>query len=249
MNEWRRFFELEAGQYNDEVFVQNTDTEVTFLLDELKVAAGAKVLDLGCGTGRHAVALAGHGLRVTGIDLSDDMLAVAAATAQAAGVDVEWVAQDARAFRGTPTYDAAYCVCEGALCLLAAEDDPFERDMGILREVCKALKPGGLFVVNVLSALRHIRMFSDEDVAAGKYDPLTLVEFGEATFETPDGPETLPMRERGYTAPELRLILRQAGFEVLGIYGGTAGAWHKQVPKLDEYELMAIAQKPVTAGR
>ena len=54
----------------DEPFVTGTRGEVDFIARELGLPAGARILDVGCGTGRHAVELARRGYRVTGVDLS-----------------------------------------------------------------------------------------------------------------------------------------------------------------------------------
>lgn len=81
---WRVFFDSYAAQYMDESFTADSVREVEFLESVLGVPAGAAILDVGCGTGRHAVELAGHGYRVTGLDLSAGMLAEAAKAAEEA---------------------------------------------------------------------------------------------------------------------------------------------------------------------
>lgn len=86
---WRAFFDAHATAYEDNVFTKNTIPEVDFLLEELSMQPGGSVLDVGCGTGRHAIELARRGYRVTGLDLSTGMLAWAAEAARRAGVSVE----------------------------------------------------------------------------------------------------------------------------------------------------------------
>lgn len=242
MNQWRQFFDSYATQYDDEVFTKNTAAEVEFLIKHLDLQPGERVLDLGCGTGRHSVPLAERGLHMTGVDLSSGMLDVARARASGEGVEVEWVQQDATAFTRPGAFDAAICLCEGALCLYDAEQDTDDHDLKIFANIHASLRPGGRLLLNVLSACRQIRRFSDDDVAAGRFDPLTLTEQSDVPGADPDTLKNL--RERGYTAPELRRVLTWSGFRVAGIYGGTAGDWGLRPLKLDEYELMAIATKP-----
>jgi cyclopropane fatty-acyl-phospholipid synthase-like methyltransferase len=65
---WRAFFDGHAPFYMQNVFTRNTRAEVEFLVEELRLTTGDRVLDVGCGTGRHAVPLARRGCRMVGID-------------------------------------------------------------------------------------------------------------------------------------------------------------------------------------
>jgi len=242
VSEWRRFFDEFASRYDEEAFTGHTDVEVCFLVDQLRAPAAGCVLDLGCGTGRHAVELARAGYRVTGVDLSPRMLDRARQRASAAGVEVEWVCADAATFRRDAGFDAAVSLCEGAICLLAADDDPFERDTTILGNVFRSLRPGGRFVLNVLNGCRMIRAHEESDVGEGRFDPLTLTEASDVTGLVEQ--KLTGLRERGYTPPEIRRMLLSTGFRVVGLHGGTAGDWGLRSPRLDEIELMAIVEKP-----
>lgn len=248
MNDWQRFFDGYAEKYDQQVFTKNTEAETPFIVEHLRPPAQATILDLGCGTGRHSVALAKLGYRVTGVDLSGGMLALAEKRAQAAAVAVEWVQADAVKFVRPDAFDAAICLCEGSVCLLAADDDPLERDVTILRNIHRSLRPGGRLMLNVLNGYRQIRAASDETVASGGFDVLHLTERTDAAEHMPDA-GGLQLRERGYTPPEFRRMLASADFNIDGIYGGTAGDWGLRPPKLDEYELMALVEKPGTSAR
>ena len=243
MNPWQSFFDRYADRYDAEVFTQNTQAEVPFLIEHLAPPAGGAILDVGCGTGRHSVALAELGYRMTGVDISQKMLDNAARRAQQADVEVEWICCDAVDFSRERAFDAAICLCEGAMCLLTEEDDPLQRDQTILHNVSRSLRPGGKFILNVLNASRVLRSADDEDIRAGKFDPVNLTELSDAAQLLDDESITTRLRERYYTAPEIRRLVQAAGMTVQGVYGGTAGNWGLRPVELDEYELMVIAEK------
>lgn len=240
--EWESFFRHEADRYDDECFTQATETEVAFLNDLLALPPDASILDMGCGTGRHSVALARQGFCVTGVDLSEHMLQKAREKAEAAEVDVTFLQGDATRFACEPVFDAAIGLCEGSIGLLGRGDDPIERDLAVLRNLHAALKPGGRLVINALNVFRVARM-AGKDGEADTFDVMTQTTLNEFTFDTAEGPVTLPCRERLYTPTEFTLMLRMAAFEVEHLWGGTAGNWRRGPMELDEYELMAVARK------
>jgi len=243
-NNWQTFFDHHAPQYMENVFTRNTLVEVDFLLEELKLPPGSAILDMGCGTGRHSVELASRGFQMTGVDLSAGMLKEARQAAEAAGVQVTWVQSDARQFRSEARFDAAICLCEGAFGLVGTGEDPDAHDPAILRNIAAALKPGAPFILTALNGLRPIREFTQADVDAGKFDPLTLIETFEMEIDTPDGKKTVVVWEKKHLPQELILLCQQAGFEVLHLWGGTAGDWWRRQVNLDEMEVMIVARKP-----
>jgi SAM-dependent methyltransferase len=240
---WREFFDSFAPQYMNEVFTADSVREAAFLVELLELPEGASVLDIGCGTGRHAVELAKAGYQVTGVDISGGMLREARAAAERAGVELELVQDDATSFDLGRRFDAALCLCEGSLGLLGG-DDPFEHDAAVLRRAFAALQPGAPFVLTLLNALRMIRDATPDQVERGAFDPATLTETFEMEVPAEDGPRSLPIRERGYVPSELVLLCRQAGFTVEHVWGGTAGNWGRRPVELDEMEIMAVLRRP-----
>jgi cyclopropane fatty-acyl-phospholipid synthase-like methyltransferase len=238
---WEKFFDAHAPVYNENVFTKNTLAEVDFLIDELGLATGASILDVGCGTGRHAVELAKRGFAVTGVDLSAEMLAQASSAAKAAGVRVELVHADATTFSLPAKFDAAICLCEGSFGLLGQGDDPIEQPLAILTNISRCLKPDAKVLLTVLSGCRLIRMYQNSDVAEGRFDPFSIVESG--TLPPREGMEPVPTRERGFIGTELRLLCRLAGLSIEHMWGGTAGNWGHRPLDLDEYEIMIVARK------
>jgi SAM-dependent methyltransferase len=222
---WEQFFDAHAPIYDANVFTK----------------AGDSVLDVGCGTGRHSIELAKRGYSVTGLDLSTEMLAKAATKAKAEYVKVEWVRSDATQFALPKKFDAAICLCEGALGLLSQTDDPISQPLAILRNISRSLKTGAKAVFTVLNAAAVLRRYQNKDVAEGRFDPITMVESSEHPPQ-----EELPriaVRERSFVPMELRLLIQIAGMSVLSIWGGTAGSWGRRILDLDEIEIMVVARK------
>ncbi|MCI0497349.1 MAG: methyltransferase domain-containing protein, partial [Thermoplasmata archaeon] len=242
-SEWESFFDEHAPDYMDNVFVKATVVEVDFMLDLFGLGSGARIVDVGCGTGRHSVELARRGYRVVGIDLSGGMLAQAAkalATASdevgRSGGSATFVKADATSFASDPAFlrstggvpfDAAICVCEGAFGLLGTGDDPLSHDIAILRNIAGVMGPGTPLLLTCLNATRMARHHGPEDVESGRWDPATLSETHDIGVELGGG-RTLVVSERGFTAPELRLMHSMAGLEVEAIWGGTAGNWGRR---------------------
>ncbi len=240
-NSWQTFFASHAPVYDDNVFTKNTLFEVDFLLEELQVSPGARILDVGCGTGRHSIELARRGYRMTGLDLSPHMLAQARKKAEAAGVHVDWVQGNATQFSFAEPFDGAICLCEGSFGLLEAADDPIEHPQAILSNISRSLQRDARCLFTVLSALRMIRQHGNADVEQGLFDPLALSEASECTVA--GAPAGLRLRERGFVPTELVLLFRIAGLRVLHIWGGTAGNWGRRAIDPDEMEIMLVAQK------
>lgn len=238
---WESFFDAHAPVYEENVFTKNTLQEVDFLLEELNLAPGGSVLDVGCGTGRHSIELARRGYAVTGLDLSSEMLARAAAAAKTAVVHVEWIRGDATRFSLPNQHDAAICLCEGSLGLLSHTDDPIAQPLSILCNISRNVKRQARVLVTVLSAARMLRAHSNEDVATGRFDPLTLVETAECPPN--EGCPAVAVRERGFVGTELKMLFRLAGLSVVSMWGGTAGHWGRRSLDLDEYEIMVVATK------
>jgi ubiquinone/menaquinone biosynthesis C-methylase UbiE len=113
--------------------------------DQLKLLgdlAGKRVLELGCGGGQCSVAFALRGARVTGIDFAEGQLAFARNLAAEHGVAVEFLRHDVRDLR--PIADASQDVVFSAFALMYLDDRP-----RLFREVCRVLKPGGVFAFSV----------------------------------------------------------------------------------------------------
>ena len=91
MKQWyEELFQDFADNYDRESFTSGTLGEVDFIEREISYNKKGRILDIGCGTGRHSLELARRGYSVTGIDLSPDMIGKAKALAQKDFSDRAW---------------------------------------------------------------------------------------------------------------------------------------------------------------
>lgn len=115
---------------------------------------GRRMLDLACGTGELSLLLAREGFEVTGVDLSEDMLAVASGKALAEGARITFLKQDMRALCGLHDFDIVAIFCD-SLNYLETETDVKET----FRHVHAALKAGGMFLFDVHSVYKTDVLF------------------------------------------------------------------------------------------
>ena len=242
-SDWKEFFGTHAPHYNRNPFTQHTKAEVDFILSLFKLPQNARILDIGCGTGRHSIEFAKRGYEVTGFDFTPEMLAEARNGSAHANVEVEWIEADATTFVASPPYDLAICLCEGAFNLVGPNADPISHDLSILRNAAASLKPEGHFVLNALNAFSLIRQLTDEAIEKHSFDPLTMIATYRDTWKLPEGDKEMFIRERLYIPAEVSALLYNAGFELLHLYGGTAGDWGRRALKLDEVEAMYVCRK------
>lgn len=218
-------------------FTKGTAQEVGFLLELLELPQGARLLDVGCGPGRHAIPLAQAGLAVTGIDISRRFLELAALDARAAGVRPALFEVDARQMPFDDEFDAVISLCQGGFGLMGG-DDPL-----VLKRMTEALKPGGVLVITAFSALfeaRHPRPEADFDADAGVIHELSPIKDEEGNEEPMD------LWTSVYTPRELRLLAIGVGLIPDQVWSVAPGNYARRKPDLEHPEHMLVAHKPRT---
>lgn len=184
-------------------------------------------VDLACGTGSVSVLLAKMGMRVIGVDISEEMLCVASQKAQEVKNPPMFICQPLQQLQLPRGVDLAVC----ALDSLDYITDPADCKEAICR-VYKALNPGGCFIfdVNTPEKLRAMdgQVFLDEDedvycVWRGEFDEQTnICSYGMDLFQRKGNAWYRSFeehREYAYDAATLTTYLRSAGFTSICVYG------------------------------
>lgn len=150
MKKWyEELFTNYVEKYEKESFTQGTMGEVDFIESEIKRDKSCRILDVGCGTGRHAIELAKRGYSVTGVDLSENMLNRAREKAIDTGVQIDFEKADARNLPFEDEFDLVIMLCEGAFPLMETDQMNFQ----ILESAARALKKDGKLIFTTLNGL------------------------------------------------------------------------------------------------
>jgi SAM-dependent methyltransferase len=208
---------------------ERTTHQVDFVVDTLGLEPGARILDLACGHGRHALELARRGYRVTGLDLSEPSLALARENAAAVQLELGFVRGDMRDLPWESEFEAVLNMFT-AFGYFEDEQD----DQRVLEQVARVLRPGGSFLLDTLSLFVLARGFQPRDwqeLEDGRllledraYDALAGRSTATWTLLAPGGGRSeLRHSLRVYTLPELRTMLAKAGLETIAAWGGWEG--------------------------
>lgn len=207
-----------------------TERTVDFLIEQLDLRPGARVLDLACGRGRVAIPLARRSLHVVGLDLSARSLELARREAAEAHVPLELLQRDMRQLDAVEEFDAVINLYSSF-----GYFDVQEADERVLTAVGRALVPGGRFFIDTINPIALARIFRTTDWR--EFDDGTLMlerqEYNHLrgrteatwTFLRPDGNGSeLRHSMRAYTAAELVTLFAQAGLHIDGSWGSWEGA-------------------------
>ena len=228
-------------------FTKGTRQEVEHLIAAVGLEPGMRVLDVGCGPGRHARALAERGISVHGIDISQRFVDLAAAGAPA-GATFERM--DARSLaRHEPfraAFDAVICLCQGAFGLMTANGD----DEAVLAGMARALRPGGHLVLSAFSAYFAVRHFDGTEGSDGTvttFDADIGVSHERTDVRDEGGkPLTVDLWTGCYTPRELRLLCRAAGLDTVSIASVAPGAYGSERPTTETPEFLVVARRPLS---
>ena len=253
MKQWyQELFDNYARKYDSESFTAGTMGECDFIEAEIAFNKQCRILDIGCGTGRHSIELARRGYHVTGIDLSESQLAHAGEKAREQKVVIDFQKQDARNLSFSNEFDLAIMLCEGAFPLMETD----EMNFAILAGATRALKKGGKFIFTTLNGLfplfHSAKDFIASSTAEGKatseqssFDLMTFRDHNIATFEDDSGrKKEIASDERYYVPSEITWLLQSLNFTNINIYGAKLGAFSRRDRlTTEDFEMLVIAEK------
>lgn len=253
MKQWyEKLFDNYGENYDKEIFTQGTKGECDFIEKEIDYNKSLKIIDVGCGTGRHAIELTKRGYYVTGIDLSECQLIKAKQKAEKENLTIEFLMHDARNLPFENQFDVAIMLCEGGFPLMETDEMNFE----ILKSVSKSLKNKSKIIFTTLNGLfplfnsiddfhEGIHEGEEAQYKSNHFDLMTMRDYNTTTFTDDDGNEyQLDCNERYYIPSEITWLLKSLGFSKVEIFGAKLGAYSRndELTK-EDFEMLVIAEK------
>ena len=253
MKQWyEELFENYGIKYDEENFTQGTIGECDFIEKEIGYNRAARILDIGCGTGRHSIELAKRGYTVVGVDLSESLLKRAKEKACERKLQIRFQKHDARNLPFLQEFDLIIMICEGAFSLMESDEMNFR----ILQNAANALLPRGKLIFTTLNGLfplfHSVKDFLDSNTKEGNakcdrlsFDLMTFREHSTIHVEDDLGKKKeLECNVRYYLPCEITWLLKTLNFKTVDIHGAKLGAFSRS-DKLstEDFEMLIIAEK------
>jgi SAM-dependent methyltransferase len=223
-----------------------TVAEVDGIVSLLRLEAGARILDLACGYGRHSILLSKRGFEVTGYDLSPVFLGRARAEAGAQRANIRWIQGDMRAL----PFDAEFDAVINIFTAFGYFEDP-EDDLKTLRGIRRALRPGGQFLLEIVHRDALLARFQPQSFEQSSNGTIILRERAwdlvrdmvedNVTLIRPDGTRTqYRITHRMYSLHDFLALVQRSGLEAERWYGGLDGS----PLQLNSDRLVVISRRP-----
>lgn len=215
------------------------------LLKEYHIEEGV-VCELGCGTGKMTRLLADAGYDMIGVDMSEDMLAIASMENPQ---QILYLCQDMRELELYGTVAAVVSVCDSMNYLLEEEDL-----LEVFQRVNEYLEPGGVFLFDLNTIYKYETLlgetticenrpegsfiwenYYDEEEQINEYDLTLFIQEKENLYRKFE--ET--HYQRGYSLEKIRTLLEEAGMEFVTAYD----ACTKNPPREDSERIYIVARE------
>ena len=218
--------------YDRYAHTKGTVQEVDHLVDGLNLVPGERILDVGCGTGRHARELASRGMVAHGVDISERFIEIARDGAPGGST---FERGDARSLEFEASFDAVVCLCQGAFGMMTAGGD----DVAVVSGIARALRPGGRLALGAFNAYFAVKYHTDAE-----FDAATGVSHERTEIRSESGvARQVDLWTGCYTPRELRLLLGSHRLAVRSISSVEPGAYGSSAPTTESPEFLVIADK------
>lgn len=250
-------------------WARHTPEEARLIVEWCGLSGGQSVLDLGCGTGRHLMALASMGLRVTGVDYVQDAFEANRAEAMRLNINgARFVEGDARSFAADELFDAVICLYD----VIGSYADQ-DQNILILRNCARHLKRGGHLLISVMNfemtqdrakhffslerdpkALSDLRPSTIMETTGNVFDPEfylidsdTEIVYRKEQFKEGDQlPAEMVVRDRRYRREEIERLCREEGLDVEWSRFVQTGHWEDDLGSTDPRakEILVLCTRP-----
>lgn len=222
----------------DAKFMPKTQSQVDYLMVRMNLDCSSKILDLGCGAGRHAIEFAKRGVCVTGIDISDTMLENAKRRTAGENLTVNYIQCDLANLSALQLqeegYNGAICLCESGIGVIGGENKDFE----YFKQVYKLLVPDSYFALTCFNSLRRYIRSKDQNKKFNYIDS-TMIWSPPAEFAG----ERLSEIQRQYAPSEIKMLLTLSGFQKIQILSCFNGKFSDDKMGIEDIEMLVTARK------
>lgn len=230
-------------------WVEDTENQVDFIVNTLKLTGKERILDLACGFGRHSLSLARRGFQVTGVDITQEFIKDAIQVASSEGLNAQFIHSDIRELPITNEYDVVLNLADGAVGYLESD----EENLKIFHVISNALKPGGKHFMDICNAEYAQHYFPAQYWDAGENalslsrfewdEKKRIMLFGDSTIvygESAVKPNIeYGMPQRLYSIDEIERIWKQKGMQVVQTFSNYYG----KNASYKELQLMVYSRK------
>jgi SAM-dependent methyltransferase len=214
---------------------QEAVRQCNFAVAALGLGPGDRVLDLGCGYGRHALLLAKSGLQVTGLDLSEQLLSIARENSAKLGLNINYILGDMRNIPYQDHFDAVLSFFTS----FGYFDDEEENGQ-VIKSASTALKQSGNLFLDYLN-IHHVleNMVAADKVEKDGYtleqqrnfDPESFRINKKILISAPDGTREYIESVRAYGLAEIGSFFADAGLICTAVFGDYDGSAYRRSSK------------------